>query len=100
MTTATNNSEESILDLMDRSRLAKEAGALTAAEYMELNSLANRLMFADDFNVPTFVLGHERNRFAQLKEKAYSDQSSNLRETKCKQSFRTDSFRSSQPAAV
>ena len=73
MTTATNNLKESILDLMDRSRLAKEAGALTAAEYMELNSLANRLMFADDFNVPSFVLGPERSCFAYLKEKACSE---------------------------
>ena len=93
MTTATNNSEESILDLMDRSRLAKEAGALTASEFMEFNSLANRLKFADDFNVPSFVREHERKRFAHLGEKAFSKLSAFPNECRTKRTLRNASMR-------
>jgi hypothetical protein len=96
MTSVTNNLNHSILALMERSELAREAGALTAAEYMELNSLANRLKFADDFNMPSFVIEDERRRFAHLKGKAFANRSAIRTGSTAKPAIRNGSLRSSR----
>ena len=100
MTSVTNNSNHSILALMERSQLAHEAGALTAAEYMELNSLANRLKFADEFNMPSFVIDPERRRFAHLKAKAFSNPSAIRAGSTARPTSRNASLRSSRSAVA
>lgn len=63
---------EEALELMEWSCLRREACGLTDAEFVEMNALANRLKFADDFNQPSFVQEEARLRFASLKARAYA----------------------------
>ena len=90
-----NNSNDSILELMDRAYTAALTGALTAAEFMELNSLANRLKFATDFNEPSFVPDRERIRFADLCRKATARQPACACEDRIERSAMTGGRRTS-----
>ena len=92
MTDVKNNSNDSILDLMDRAQLARETGGLTDAECVELNALANRLKFAADFNQPLFVLDCERVRFAFLKARSHPGQGPIFRGIRATSGLKCHSF--------
>jgi hypothetical protein len=94
MSPTTDISMDSILHLMERSHLAREAGALTETEFVELNSLANRLKFAGDFNKPAFVTSEERSRFAHLAGKVSANLPGSHSSSRAKRSIKTNSLRS------
>jgi hypothetical protein len=71
MSTNANNSNYSVLDVMKRAHLAREAGVLTAAECREINRLANRLSFALDYRRPGMMTAAERARFDHLVQKIF-----------------------------
>jgi hypothetical protein len=97
MNPMTDISTDSILHLMERSHLAREAGVLSEAEFVELNLLANRLKFAGDFNKPAFVSRKERSRFAHLAGKVSPNLPDSPSSNRAKRSIRTSSLRSTPP---
>ena len=101
MSPTTDISTDSILQLMERSHLAREAGTFTEAEFVELNLLANRLKFAGDFNKPAFVTDPERSRFAQLAGRVFSSKAPAFQSAnRAMRPASTNSLRSNPPALV